>query len=41
MATKLVIASNRGPVSWHHEPDGSWTPRRGAGGLIVALGGAL
>ena len=41
MSTKLIVASNRGPVSWHREDDGSWTPKRGAGGLIVALGGAL
>ncbi len=41
MDRKLIIASNRGPVSWTREDDGTWTPRRGAGGLIVALGGAL
>ncbi|CAN5769885.1 hypothetical protein BH24ACT15_BH24ACT15_10550 [soil metagenome] len=41
MATKLIVASNRGPVGWQHAEDGSWTPKRGAGGLIVALGGAL
>ena len=41
MSTKLIVASNRGPVSWHRDDEGSWTPRRGAGGLIVALGGAL
>lgn len=38
---KLIVASNRGPVSWSQADDGSWTPSRGAGGLIVALGGAL
>jgi trehalose 6-phosphate synthase len=37
----LIVASNRGPVSWSRGQDGSWQPRRGAGGLIVALGGAL
>ncbi|MGI8575962.1 MAG: alpha,alpha-trehalose-phosphate synthase (UDP-forming) [Egibacteraceae bacterium] len=36
----LVVASNRGPVSWR-EVDGELEPTRGAGGLIVALGGAL
>ncbi|WP_370325159.1 trehalose-6-phosphate synthase [Euzebya sp.] len=41
MATKLIVASNRGPVSWVQDDDGGWTPKRGAGGLIVALGGAL
>lgn len=39
--THLVVASNRGPVSWSQAEDGTWVPRRGAGGLIVALGGAL
>ncbi|CAN5177053.1 glycosyltransferase family 20 protein [soil metagenome] len=38
---KLIVASNRGPVSWQADEDGQLTPRRGAGGLIVALGGAL
>ncbi len=38
---KLIVASNRGPVSWSREDDGSWTATRGSGGLIVALGGAL
>ncbi|HUG82963.1 MAG TPA: trehalose-6-phosphate synthase [Euzebya sp.] len=41
MTTRLIIASNRGPVSWQRSDDGGWHPRRGAGGLIVALGGAL
>ena len=36
----LVVASNRGPVSWRQDGD-EWYPTRGAGGLIVALGGAL
>lgn len=38
---RLIVASNRGPVSWHRGDDGRWQPTRGAGGLIVALGGAL
>jgi trehalose 6-phosphate synthase len=41
MATSLIVASNRGPVSWQRTDDGTWAPQRGAGGLIVALGGAL
>jgi trehalose 6-phosphate synthase len=36
----LVVASNRGPVSWQRVGD-RLEPARGAGGLIVALGGAL
>lgn len=36
----LVVASNRGPVSWTREED-RLTPRRGFGGLVTALGGAL
>ena len=37
----LVIASNRGPVSWAHTEAGTVDPRRGFGGLVTALGGAL
>jgi trehalose 6-phosphate synthase len=37
----VVIASNRGPVTFEREPDGSLTPRRGSGGLVTALLGAL
>jgi trehalose 6-phosphate synthase len=40
MSTGLVVASNRGPVSWTRE-DGQLVPRRGFGGLVTALGGAL
>lgn len=36
----LVVASNRGPVAWNRE-DGELVPRRGFGGLVTALGGAL
>lgn len=36
----LVVASNRGPVSWSRE-DGELKARRGFGGLVTALGGAL
>jgi trehalose 6-phosphate synthase len=41
VSRSLVVASNRGPVSWAPDGQGGWTPSRGAGGLIVALGGAL
>jgi len=34
----LVIASNRGPVSFARDADGSLVPRRGAGGLVSSLG---
>jgi trehalose 6-phosphate synthase len=37
----LVVASNRGPVSWRVAADGERIPRRGFGGLVTALGGAL
>jgi trehalose 6-phosphate synthase len=40
MSTGLVVASNRGPVSWSRQ-DGELLPRRGFGGLVTALGGAL
>jgi trehalose 6-phosphate synthase len=33
----LVIASNRGPVTFHREPTGELVPHRGAGGLVTAL----
>ncbi|MCA1833533.1 MAG: trehalose-6-phosphate synthase [Actinomycetota bacterium] len=41
MSAQLVVASNRGPLSYEEAPDGSLTARRGAGGLVSALGGAL
>lgn len=37
----LIVASNRGPVSWRRDDDGEWEAHKGAGGLIVALGDAL
>jgi trehalose 6-phosphate synthase len=40
LPTGLVVASNRGPVSWT-DVDGELVPRRGFGGLVTALGGAL
>jgi trehalose 6-phosphate synthase len=41
MAQRLIVASNRGPVSWKRTDDGGPEPRRGFGGLVTALGGAL
>ncbi len=37
----VIVASNRGPVTFEREGDGSLTPRRGSGGLVTALLGAL
>ncbi|CAN5118945.1 trehalose-6-phosphate synthase [soil metagenome] len=41
MDAGLVVASNRGPVSWRRADDGTLEPARGFGGLVTALGGAL
>lgn len=38
---RLVIASNRGPVTFVRDESGGLAPRRGAGGLVTALLGAL
>jgi trehalose 6-phosphate synthase len=35
---RLIIATNRGPVSFAAAADGSLRPRRGSGGLVTALG---
>ena len=35
---RLLIATNRGPVSFGLTADGSLRPRRGAGGVVTALG---
>jgi trehalose 6-phosphate synthase len=35
---RLIIATNRGPVSFTTAADGSLRPRRGSGGLVTALG---
>jgi trehalose 6-phosphate synthase len=40
MRAELVVASNRGPVTWTDEA-GELIPKRGFGGLVTALGGAL
>ncbi len=37
----LIIASNRGPVSFVRGADGQVEQERGAGGLVTALTGAL
>jgi len=37
---RLIVASNRGPISWEHEGDG-YRAERGAGGLVSALGEAM
>jgi trehalose 6-phosphate synthase len=34
---RLIIASNRGPVEYKLEPDGSLEPQRGSGGMVTAL----
>ncbi|MBK5289376.1 MAG: trehalose-6-phosphate synthase, partial [Acidimicrobiia bacterium] len=33
----MIVASHRGPVSFQREDDGSFTTRRGAGGVVSAL----
>jgi trehalose 6-phosphate synthase len=37
----LIVASNRGPVTFERDETGEPAPRRGAGGLVTALLGAL
>ncbi len=37
----LIVASNRGPVSYTHADDGSLTARRGGGGMVSGLTSAL
>ncbi len=37
----MIVVSNRGPFSFRREPDGSFTARRGAGGVVSALGPLL
>ncbi|HWE54417.1 MAG TPA: trehalose-6-phosphate synthase [Acidimicrobiales bacterium] len=36
--SKLLVVSNRGPISFVRNDDGSVRPKRGAGGLVVTLG---
>ncbi|HEX2089545.1 MAG TPA: trehalose-6-phosphate synthase [Actinomycetota bacterium] len=40
-ARPIVIASNRGPVSFVRDDGGEIVPKRGAGGLVTAVSGAL
>ncbi len=37
----LIVASNRGPVTFERTAEGELEPQRGAGGLVTALTGAL
>lgn len=37
----MIVASHRGPVSFRREADGSFSTRRGAGGVVSALGPLL
>ena len=37
----MIIVSHRGPISFTREPDGSFSSRRGAGGVVSALGPLL
>jgi len=37
----LIVASNRGPVTFERDEEGVFSPRRGSGGLVTALIGAL
>lgn len=41
MESPLIVASNRGPVSFELDPNGGITPRRGTGGLVTALAGVF
>lgn len=41
MESTIVVASNRGPVSFERAEDGALTPHRGAGGLVTALSGVF
>src|SRR5262245_34857119 len=38
---KLIVVSNRGPVSFGHDEDGNRVARRGGGGLVTALRGLV
>jgi trehalose 6-phosphate synthase len=41
MSPPLVVASNRGPLTFERNGSGELTARRGSGGLVTALSGAL
>jgi len=34
---RLVVVSNRGPLTFRHGKDGTWRAQRGSGGLVTAL----
>jgi trehalose 6-phosphate synthase len=38
---KLIVVSNRGPVSYGRDADGNRTAKRGGGGLVTALSGLV
>ena len=40
-ARSIIVASNRGPVSFAEDERGQLVPRRGKGGLVTAIGAAL
>ncbi len=39
--TDLLVASNRGPLSFAFDDDGGLVTRRGSGGLVNTLGAAV
>jgi trehalose 6-phosphate synthase len=41
MKKRVLVASNRGPVSYQFGPDGTLTGRRGGGGLVAGVTGGL
>lgn len=41
MESPVVVASNRGPVSFDRASSGRLSPRRGSGGLVTALSGVF
>src|SRR5215213_8956754 len=41
MESPLVVASNRGPITFQRAADGSLQPERGSGGLVTAIAGVL
>lgn len=41
MRRKLIVVSNRGPLSYGRDGDGNRFVRRGGGGLVTALGGLV
>ena len=41
MKKRVLVASNRGPVSYQFGPDGTLTGRRGGGGLVAGVAGGV